>query len=128
VTLGTTPDYPHATAQATDILRQTGIQGPYCLAIDPPGYTDILAATEHGGYPLQQHLNSILGGDLIRADGLDGALIASQRGGDFLLDIGQDFAIGYTSHNAEQVTLYLEESFSFRVAEPDAAVVLARAN
>jgi len=91
-------------------------------------YTDILATTEHGGYPLQEHLSSILGGDLIRATGLDGALVASKRGGDFLLDIGQDFAIGYTSHNAEQVTLYLEESFSFRVAEPEAAVVLRRAN
>nr|MDQ3825777.1 bacteriocin family protein [Actinomycetota bacterium] len=126
--LGATPDYPDAIAQATDILRQAGIQGPYCLLIDPQGYTDILATTEHGGYPLQQHLSSILGGDLVRAPGLDGALVASKRRGDFILDIGQDFAIGYTSHNAEQVTLYLEESFSFRVAEPDAAVVLARAN
>jgi uncharacterized linocin/CFP29 family protein len=126
--LGTTADYPHAVAQATDILRQAGIQGPYCLVIDPQEYTDILATTEHGGYPLQQHLSNILGGDLIRAAGLDGALVACKRGGDFLLDIGQDFAIGYTSHNAEQVTLYLEESFSFRVAEPEAAVVLTRAN
>lgn len=88
------------------------------VIVDPQGYTDILATTEHGGYPLQQHLSNILGGDLIRAAGLDGALVASKRGGDFLLDLGQDFAIGYTSHNAEQVTLYLEESFSFRVAEP----------
>jgi uncharacterized linocin/CFP29 family protein len=60
VILGTTADYPHAVAQATDILRQAGIQGPYCLAIDPQGYTDILATTEHGGYPLQEHLSSIL--------------------------------------------------------------------
>jgi uncharacterized linocin/CFP29 family protein len=110
------------------LLRQAGIQGPYCLAIDPQGYTDILASTEHGGYPLDQHLRNILGGDLIRADGLDGALIASKRGGDFLLDIGQDFAIGYTSHNADQVRLYLEQSFNFRIAEPQAAVVLTRAS
>ncbi|MBV8995056.1 MAG: encapsulin [Pseudonocardiales bacterium] len=81
-----------------------------------------------GGASLDQHLRTILGGDLIRADGLDGALIASKRGGDFLLDIGQDFAIGYTSHNTDQVTLYLEESFSFRIAEPQAAVVLTRAS
>jgi uncharacterized linocin/CFP29 family protein len=53
--------------------------------------------------------------------------VVSKRGGDFLLDVGQDFAIGYTNHNAEQVTLYLEESFSFRVTEPQAAVVLALA-
>lgn len=128
VTLGTIADYPHAIAQATDILRQAGIQGPYCLAIDPQGYTDILASTEHGSYPLPDHLSRILGGDLVRAPGLDGALVVSKRGGDFILDVGQDFAIGYTSHSAEQVTLYLEESFSFRVAEPQAAVVLTRAS
>jgi uncharacterized linocin/CFP29 family protein len=128
VTLGAIADYPHVIAQATELLRQAGIQSPYCLAIDPQGYTDILATTEYGGYPLDQHLRTILGGDLIRADGLDGALIASKRGGDFLLDVGQDFAIGYTSHNTEQVTLYLQESFSFHIAEPQAAVVLTRAS
>jgi hypothetical protein len=32
--------------------------------------------------------------------------------------------IGYVSHTAEEVTLYLEESLSFRVLEPDAAVAL----
>jgi uncharacterized linocin/CFP29 family protein len=48
----------------------------------------------------------------------------SKRGGDFTLGVGQDFSIGYSRHDAEVVTLYLEESFSFRVSEPDAAVVL----
>ncbi|HEX2262634.1 MAG TPA: hypothetical protein VHH52_02575 [Pseudonocardiaceae bacterium] len=38
--------------------------------------------------------------------------------------MGQDFSIGYSRHDAEVVTLYLEESFSFRVSGPDAAVVL----
>ena len=50
--------------------------------------------------------------------------MVSRRGGDFILDAGQDFSIGYTRHDAELVTLYLEESFSFRVVEPDAVVVL----
>jgi uncharacterized linocin/CFP29 family protein len=128
LTVDTAGDYPHAVAQATNQLRQAGIQGPYCLAIDPQGYTEIIANTEHGAYPLAEHLSSILGGEIVRAPGLDGALVASKRGGDFLLDVGQDFAIGYTHHSAEQVTLYLEESFSFRVTEPQAAVVLTPAS
>jgi uncharacterized linocin/CFP29 family protein len=116
--------YPHAIAQATDILRQAGIEGPFALAIGSEGYTRIVETTEHGGYPLQEHLSKILGGDVVWAPGLDGALVVSKRGGDFILDVGQDFSIGYTRHDAELVTLYLEESFSFRVTEPDAAVVL----
>ena len=45
-------------------------------------------------------------------------------GGDFLFDCGQDLSIGYESHDADAVSLYLEESFSFRVATPEAAVPL----
>jgi uncharacterized linocin/CFP29 family protein len=51
--------------------------------------------------------------------------VLSTRGGDFLFDSGQDLSIGYESHDADTVQLYLEESFSFRVASPDAAVPLA---
>ena len=48
----------------------------------------------------------------------------SVRGGDFVLDCGEDLSIGYLAHDAEAVHLYLEESISFHVVEPDAAVVL----
>ena len=116
--------YPHAIANATNLLRQAGIEGPYALAVSPQGYSRIVETTEHGGYPLHEHLTKILGGDVVWAPGLDGAVVVSKRGGDFILDVGQDFSIGYTRHDAELVTLYLEESFNFRVTEPDAAVVL----
>ena len=48
----------------------------------------------------------------------------SLRGGDFLFESGQDLSIGYNAHDADSVHLYLEESFSFRVATPEAAVAL----
>lgn len=115
--------YPHAVARAVETLRQAGIAGPYALAIGPEGYVRI-AETSNGGQPLQQHLKQILGGEVVWAPGLDGAVVLSTRGDDFILDVGQDFAVGYTSHDAELVTLYLEESFTFRVAEPDAAITL----
>ena len=86
-----------------------------------------MGTTERAGYPLQQHLSRIVGGDIVWALGLDGALLVSKRGGDFALDVGQDLSIGYTRHDAELVTLYLEESFSFRVNEPSAVVVLTDA-
>ena len=41
-----------------------------------------------------------------------------------MLDCGEDLSIGYLAHDAETVQLYLEESISFHVVEPDAAVVL----
>jgi uncharacterized linocin/CFP29 family protein len=51
--------------------------------------------------------------------------VLSQRGGDFVLDCGEDLSIGYLSHDADNVQLYLEESISFYVVEPDAAVALS---
>ena len=56
--------------------------------------------------------------------GLDGAVLLSLRGGDFVFDSGQDLSIGYDSYDPEDVQLYLEESFSFHVATPEAAVAL----
>ncbi|MBC3192354.1 bacteriocin family protein [Pseudonocardia sp. C8] len=119
-----TDRYPGVVARAVDVLRRAGIEGPFALAVAPEGFTRIAETAEHGGYPLFDHLTRILGGRILRAPGLDGALVVSQRGGDFVLDVGQDLAIGYSSHDADTVHLYLEESFTFRVTEADAAVVV----
>jgi uncharacterized linocin/CFP29 family protein len=55
---------------------------------------------------------------------VNGAVVLSLRGGDFVFESGQDLSIGYESHDSEEVRLYLEESFSFHVATPEAAVAL----
>jgi uncharacterized linocin/CFP29 family protein len=53
-----------------------------------------------------------------------GAAVLSQRGGDFELIVGQDFSIGYLEHSATMVRLYLQETFTFRVLSPEAAIPL----
>jgi uncharacterized linocin/CFP29 family protein len=116
--------YPKVVARATDTLRRSGIGGPYGLAIGSDIYTGIVETTEHGGYLLLDHLRQILGGPLVWAPGVEGGVVLSLRGGDFVLDCGQDLSIGYRNHDAQVVHLYVEESISFRVLEPDAAVVL----
>ena len=84
----------------------------------------MVETAEHGGYPLLDHLREILGGPIVWAPGVRGAVLLSLRGGDFLFQSGQDLSIGYDHHDADTVQLYLEESFSFRVATPEAAVAL----
>jgi len=51
-------------------------------------------------------------------------LVMSQRGGDFRLTVGQDASIAYRSHDAESVALELQESLTFEVTGPEAAVAL----
>jgi uncharacterized linocin/CFP29 family protein len=113
---------PTIVAKAVDILRQAGIDGPFGLAIGPAGFTDIIETTEHGGLLLLDHLRQILGGPVVWAPGVESGVVLSLRGGDFVFDSGQDISIGYLDHSAETVRLYFEESFSFRVIEPDASV------
>jgi uncharacterized linocin/CFP29 family protein len=118
--------YPTYAARAVEMLLSVGIVGPYGLALSPDGYTGVIETTERGGYPLFDHLRKIVSGPLVWAPGLTGAAVVSLRGGDFLFESGQDLSIGYERHDDELVHLYLEESFSFRVATPEAAVALPR--
>jgi uncharacterized linocin/CFP29 family protein len=116
--------YPRHVARAVEALLRAGVDGPYGLALGPEAYTRVLETTEHGGYPLLDHLRKIIGGPLVWAPGVQGAVVVSQRGGDFLFDSGEDLSIGYDGHDADAVELYLVESFTFRVATPEAAVAL----
>ena len=110
------------------MLLTAGIDGPYGLALGPDPYTRVLETGEHGGYPLLDHLRKILGGPLVWSPGVSGAVVVSMRGGDFLFESGEDLSIGYAGHDADAVSLYLEESFSFRVVTPEAAVALSAGN
>ncbi|HLH14095.1 MAG TPA: family 1 encapsulin nanocompartment shell protein, partial [Solirubrobacteraceae bacterium] len=116
--------YPRHVARAVQTLLDAGVGGPYGLALGSDAYTRVLETSEHGGFPLLEHLREILGGPLVWAPGVDGAVVLSQRGGDFVLEVGQELSIGYDSHDEQSVELYLEESISFRVLEDDAAVAL----
>jgi uncharacterized linocin/CFP29 family protein len=116
--------YPRHVARAVELLLRAGIGGPYGLALGPEAYTRVLETTEHGGYPLLDHLRKIIGGPLVWAPGVHGAVVVSQRGGDFVLEVGDDLSIGYEGHDADAVELYLMESFAFRVLTREAAVAL----
>jgi len=116
--------YPSRVAKAVAVLRSAGVDGPYGLALSPEGYTGVVETAEHGGVLLLEHLRSILGGPIVWAPGVRGAVVLSMRGGDFSFESGEDLSLGYAGHDADAVRLYLEESFSFRVASPEAAVAL----
>ncbi|HUZ21412.1 MAG TPA: family 1 encapsulin nanocompartment shell protein [Acidimicrobiales bacterium] len=117
--------YPGRVAKAVAVLRGAGVDGPYGLALSPEGYTGVVETAEHGGVLLFEHLRAILGGPIVWAPGVRGAVVLSMRGDDFSFESGEDLSLGFAGHDAGAVRLYLEESFSFRVASPEAAVALS---
>jgi len=111
-------------ASAVEQLLQSGVGGPYALALGSDEYKRVVETAEHGGYPLRDHLGKILEGPIVWSPGVSGAVVVSLRGGDFLFESGQDLSLGYLDHDRDVVRLYLEQSFSFHVATPEAAVPL----
>ena len=117
--------YPEHVAKAVAALRAADVSGPYAIALGARCFTGVTETTEHGGYPVFEHLRQILDGPVVWAPAVDGAVVLSQRGGDFELTIGEDFSLGYRSSDAGSVDLYIEESLTFRINTPEAAVHLA---
>lgn len=119
--------FPRTVAASVNKLRNAGVAGPYALILSPECYTGLTETTTSAGYPIFQHVRRLVDGPMVWAPGVEGAAMLSTRGGDFELTVGQDFSIGYLEHTEATVALYLQESFTFRVLAPEAAVALTPA-
>src|SRR5579859_4017342 len=118
--------YPDVFAQALSALRTAGVDGPYAAVLSADVYTAVSETSDHG-YPLLEHLKRQLSGDIVWAPAISGAVVLTTRGGDFCLQIGQDTSIGYQSHTADAVELYLQETMTFLIYTREAAVSLTAA-
>ena len=117
-------DLPAAVAAGVTALRLAEVQGPFDLLLSADLFTKVSETTDHGS-PIYDHIKRELkDGSIIWAPALDGALLLSVRGGDFELQLGQDLSIGYLSHDAETIDLYLQETFTFRVSTPEASIAI----
>jgi uncharacterized linocin/CFP29 family protein len=114
-------EYPDVISKALTQLRLAGVAGPYSLLLSADAYTAVSETTAHG-YPIREHVNRLLDGEILWAPAIDGAVLLSARGGDYQLRLGQDLSIGYQSHDAESVQLYFTESFTFSVYTTEASV------
>jgi uncharacterized linocin/CFP29 family protein len=114
-------DYPNTISQALSALRLAGVNGPYSVLLSADAYTAVSETADHG-YPIREHLRRLIDGDIVWAPAIEGALVVSTRGEDFCLQLGQDLSIGYLSHDANTVELYLQESLTFFAYTSEASV------
>jgi uncharacterized linocin/CFP29 family protein len=116
--------YPLVVSEGLARLHANGVGGPYALALGPDCYKGLTGTATSGGYPVLEHVQRLINGPVFWAPGVQGALLASLRGGDFELVVGRDLSIGYDDHTSDVVRLYLQESMTFRVLSPEAAIPL----
>ena len=69
-------EYPDVVAQALSELRLAGVDGPYSVLLSADAYTKVSETTEHG-YPIREHLNRLVDGEIIWAPAIDGAFVLS---------------------------------------------------
>ena len=118
-------EIPDVIAQALTELRLAGVDGPYSVLLSADIYT-LVSETTVNGYPIRDHINRLVDGDIIWAPAIDGAFVLSTRGGDFDLQLGTDVSIGYLSHDIDTVQLYLEETLTFLCYTAEASVALSQ--
>lgn len=117
-------NYSDAVAKAVDELRLAGVNGPYALVLGAGAYAAASGGSDEG-YPEFHHLERILDGGIVWAPAIQGGYVLTKRGGDFVLDIGQDISIGYAGHTRTSVELYFFETMTFRLLTSEAAVFLS---
>jgi uncharacterized linocin/CFP29 family protein len=121
---GEVRDYPTAVSKAVSALRLAGVAGPFSLLLSADAYTAVSETSDHG-YPIHEHIDRVIDGDIIWAPAISGALLLSARGGDFELRLGEDLAIGYLSHDHDHVELYFQESLTFAVYTTEASISIS---
>lgn len=116
--------FPRMVARAVATLRGAAVDGPYGVALGQRCFAGVIEATEHGGYPVLEHLRLMTGGPVVWAPAVDGTVVVSLRGGDFELHVGDDLGVGYVRHDEQTVTVAIDESLTFSNHAPEAAVSL----
>ena len=114
--------YPEAVARAMVAMQDSGVGGPYAVVFGPQAF-EVLASECHNCEPLV-HVEKLVGGPVHVSPVVEGGFLLSTRGGDFELTLGQDTSIGYETHDAHKVRLYLVESFTFRILDARAVAPL----
>lgn len=124
VSLGSEPHaYVQAVGEALKMFSLGGISGSFALVLGVEAYQNL--ASDVGPYSSLQRIRRLIDGPVLQSVHLEGGLLVSSRGGDFQLDVGQDISVGYKSHTAATVSLFLLETLTFRVFGSDAVIRLS---
>ncbi|PLV59480.1 family 1 encapsulin nanocompartment shell protein [Thermotoga sp. KOL6] len=126
INVGETPDdLIEALLKSLSIFSKEGIEGPYALIINTERWIKLLRGTT-GHYPLEKRVEDTLrGGRIITTPRIEEAIVISERGGDFKLILGQDLSIGYEGRESDKVRLFITETFTFQVVNPEAMIHLS---
>jgi uncharacterized linocin/CFP29 family protein len=105
---------------AVEKLDTLGVKGPYEVVMAPHHYYSYLRQTGEGGaYPAAKQLGIVIA-KVYSSPAVDGAVLFSTRGGDFIITVGGDFTVGYRAHDDKAVHLFCVETVAAQTLTPEA--------
>jgi len=109
---------------AVEKLDEIGIKGPYEAVLSPAHYYSYLRQTGEGGsYPAAKQLGIVIE-KVYSSSVIDGAVLFSTRGGDFLITVGGDLTVGYRAHDDTSIHLFCVETISAQLITPKAVCII----
>jgi uncharacterized linocin/CFP29 family protein len=103
-------------------LKEAYADTPYSLVV---GKEVLKILNRHvDGTSLLKRIEDLLGSKVIYSHVLEGALLLPYDHEDLELTIGQDFTIGYQSHDNDKVKFYVTESFTYRTLDENIIIKL----
>jgi uncharacterized linocin/CFP29 family protein len=109
---------------AVEKLDTAGVKGPYEAVLSPHHYYCYLRQTGEGGvYPAAKQLGIVIT-KVHNSPVVDGAVLFSTRGGDFIITVGGDFTVGYRSHDDKAVHLFAVETAAAQLLTPEALCII----
>lgn len=113
---GKNPDDILSTiGEAKYTLYNSYVQPPFVMVVSPEVYD--LFNQLYDGTLLSKVIEKLIGGSIFRSKSVKGAILVPLDNEDLEFTVGQDFSIGYESEDNETVTLFITESFTFRILD-----------
>ncbi len=101
-------------------LKNSFEVGPFNMVVDKPLFNALNKV--HGSKLLKTIIEEIIGGKVIVSEVIKGGLLLPIKHEDLEFTVGQEYTIGYESHNHENIKLFIMNSFTMRVLNEDLLV------
>ncbi len=109
---------------AVQRLDELGVKGPYEAVLSAQHYYSYLRQTTEGGiYPAAKQLGIFIQ-KVHSSPVVNGAVLFSTRGADFLISVGGDFTVGYRWHDENAVYLFCVETVTAQLVTPTALCLI----
>ncbi|MDP0489268.1 MAG: family 1 encapsulin nanocompartment shell protein [Fusobacterium sp. JB021] len=121
--IGETPkEILESISKAVIILKDKYISDKLDLIVNYDTWIKLNSIDSH--IPLIKRIKELIKGEVIVSKFTPKTILIPHKNENFELSIGNDFSIGYQTHTSREVTLFITESFVFRILDKELFIIL----